>query len=201
MEASTNIFKGGLQRDVSEPFIPADSYYDALNAVLENEYGHLSSLSNELGNLECLNLPASHRYVGSILTNTDDIVIFSTNDTVSAIGIFNPNSCKYTSVMENECLGFTTKTFVKGIFRLRKGCERIIYFTDTVNSYKIINLDDLDQYKDENGEWDCSRMSQTREVMFPKYSNITVLESGGQLEVGAYQLSLRYLDDDLNPTN
>lgn len=87
------------------------------------------------------------------------------------------------------------------MFRVAKGCDRIIYFTDGLNPYRSINLDNYAGYLDNQGQFDCNQIAFKRTLQVPKLVPAEVNDSGGDLKLGSYQFSIRYLDEDLNPTN
>lgn len=198
---SVNSFTGGLNLDVDIKHQPKDTYRFLLNGVIESSEGNLGAISNELGNTYCFEAPDGMTVIGHVSMDNDDIVIFSTDNNSSEIGVFNTNTCKYVTYIDASCLNFSTKNPVYALFRLRKGCERTIYFTDRLNKYRSINLDSLDQYKDSNGDWDCNKFNLSPDVILPKIDSVSVNDTGGTLELGSYQFAIRLLDRDLNATN
>lgn len=199
----TNLFIGGLNTDDHPAYLSDQEYTWALNAVLESTDGEAGSLTTELGNTMALSLPSDSTIIGSILTNTNSFVLFLVDSKgFGSIGTYDPNGKKeYTELINTKDLNFQTYQPVQGIFRLRNGCERIIYFTDRVNPFRVINLDKLTEYKDANGNWDVTRFKLNRTFNLATIDDITINNSGGSIRVGAYQFTYRYLDFDGNPTN
>jgi len=70
-----------------------------------------------------------------------------------------------------------------------------------LNKYRYIDLDDLNQFKDELGNWDCNKFNFFKDITVPQITDVTVSDVGGNLPIGAYQFAIRYLDTDNNPTN
>lgn len=194
-------FSKGLILDSTEKMQPQDSYRFALNAILETKENGHGAISNELGNDLCVELPEGYSIIGHVIADADDIIIFVTNNTTSIIGLYNPVKCTFTSVVESDCLGFNDQYPIEAIFRIRKGCNRTIYFTDNYNSYKYFDFEEPDKFKDAEGNWDCNKFSFAPDLSIPKIDQVTVLDTGGQLPVGAYQFAIRYLDRDLNATD
>lgn len=194
-------FTAGMVTDLTEKSQPPNTYRFALNAILEGRQGKLGSILSEEGNDTVVSVTAGHTVIGHVLTNTEDIILFTTDNTTSEIGIFNPDSETYTVIISETCLGFSTQHPIKALFRIRKGCERTIYFTDRVNPYRTINLDDLSQYQDTAGNIDCNKVAFTKPVSMPSLEIVQVNDFGGQLDVGSYQFAVRYLDTELNATN
>ena len=193
----SNLLQIGMNQDADSKFQEKGSYRLALNAVLENTEGEHPSLTNELGTKLCIDL--GYTLIGSVLLDNDTFVLFSTDNTTSEIGLFNSESCTYTSLINEPCLNFSTQNQIKALFKVIRGCERVIYFTDGVNSYRRINIDALTSYY-EDGVFDCDKVKYSRPASVPKI-DIASVSSSGQLKVGAYQFAVRYLDEELNTTN
>lgn len=198
MPALQATFYEGMDLNSSPRMRSKASTYN-LNAVLESLQGDRGSISNEVGNTLITSVPYTPN--GFIKMDDNEFVLFSTDDTNSEIGVFNTLSQTYTSCINDPCLGFKTTHPIKGVFRTRQGCNRVIYFTDRLNKFRVIDLDNLEAYKDEQGNWDCNTMSLERDFLYPRMINTQVLDSGGQLPLGAYSFSVRLLDANLNPTN
>ena len=140
-----------MHQDVSARYVGQGFYKSALNCNRETEGNSLLGLSSDIGNI----LKASRenaKFIGAISTNDSSFVLFSTTaEGEGEIGIFDPRSEKYTALITTDDLNFFTFHPVKGVFRLRNGCERVIYFTDTFNPFRVVNLDALDNYKNPDG--------------------------------------------------
>lgn len=196
-----NSFNNYLHTDYSVINQPEGTYRFALNVNYDSESASLSGIPNELGNTLKLLLPVGQSLIGYCLTNTNDVVIFSAGVT-SEIGLYNSNTNLYTTLIQTPDLNFSLNNPpVDCLFRNRKGCDRTIYFTDRVNSYRSINLDLLSQYQDDAGNWVVDRFALTPNYVVPKIELNNVSDSGGALTIGAYFFSIRYLDRDLNPSN
>jgi hypothetical protein len=198
MELIGNTFTGGMNSDYHPRFIPQGDYRYALNASVDLEDGDVGALSTEKGNTLITSIPTGYVVIGTISTNDNSFIVFSTNETSSEIGLFSTN--KYTTLINTSCLNFSSKAPIQGVYRVRNGCERIIYFTDRVNPLRVINLDELNSYKNTDGSWDCNRFSLSRNIQFPDLS-FTIQDIGGALEAGSYQFVVRMLDLDGNSSN
>lgn len=198
----TKSFSGGMNQDINVKFQPENTYRYAMNAVLESQAGDLGSIINELGNQNCASVPTGYTVIGAVNLEDTSIVLFSTDNTNSEIGIYDSSTCTYTTWVNNECLSFNTAYPIIALFRIARGCDRIVYFTDGVNPYRSVNLDDFTSYLDEEGgQFDCNQLDFKRSLKVPKITPSEVNDAGGDLKVGAYQFAVRYLDQDLNPTN
>jgi len=194
-----NNFEKGLNKDVIPKLQPPGTYRYALNSVLESEEGDYGVLINELGNSSCVSTP--YPIIGAVQTDSQDFIVFLTDDVNSEIGILNTSTCTYKTLINDACLNFSSSNPVYALFRIRKGCERTVYFTDRLNPYRTINIDDIDQYLNDDGSLDCNEIKLTPPYSVPNLNIADVQDTGGRLEVGAYQFALRYLDEEENPTN
>ena len=211
-----NIVNNGLNQDASKEFQPKGTYPFALNAIPETNIGEQGSLSNELGNSLCDSLPPNHVPIGQIQILNDKTIIFSTttDGSESTIGVF--QNCEYTILINSTCLAFDITKQIRGIFRVREGCNTNIYFTDNINPWRVIDIDNLGQYLIDqdpaNGTvtqrvlaannsgtgWDCNSFKLFRDYDQTDI-DMEVFNTGGQTNVGMYQFTFQYLDDDFNP--
>lgn len=175
---------------------PEGSIRFALNAVSTTQEGSHKRISNELSNEQCQALPAGSFPVGNVYTRDNSQVVFL-KGIESEIGIIDKN-CNYKVIVRDNCLNFNKCNPVDAIYRLVRGCEDVIYFTDGINPPRSINLEKLHLYKDEENKWDCSLMNLRRDFLHPCYTTNVI--SGGQHAEGSYIVSIRYLDENLNPT-
>jgi hypothetical protein len=195
-----NVFQKGMNTDSSIAFSDDSAYYYALNSVLETSEGDQGAISNEIGNLICCDLKKDYKIIGHKLMTDDTFCLFSTNNISSEIGIFDSKLCKYTVVINDVCLDFNNCFPISALFRIKNGCDRIIYFTDNRNVYRSINLDDIKSYYD-GSNLICSRLNFSPDVKCGNIEVSEIKESGGELLLGSYQFFIRYLDADLNSTN
>lgn len=197
---ATNNFNKGLFTDSREFYQPDGTYPFSLNSVEESINGsNNGSIINEEGNLECLNLPKGSNPIGSILLSQNELILFINNP--DAILLVNTANCTYTTLIQNTCLNFTKQ--VQGVYRVINGCDRIIYFVDGVNDDRVINIDDIirnptsHNYLNKFGVFDCELIKNKRNFDLACVKDITVNNTGGNLELGVYQIILQY-EDNLN---
>lgn len=196
---SDNISKPnkGLHQDNSYLEQPKETARFALNAVSETLEGDNTFTSNEKGNEACYVLTANYVPLGQVYIGNGETVIFSVSndETLSEIGIADKN-CLYT-VLVNANLGFTRNNQIDASFRLRRGCERIIYFVSPKPQY--YNIDKPNDFK-VGGTVTPSKFDLFRRYdLIPIVDSITV-ENGGNLIPGSYNFSIQLLDENLNPT-
>lgn len=199
----------GMVRDSSPLNQPENTYRMGLNLLMESREGNYSSLSTEEGNSRCFPIGVDYDIIGTIIADNDDVAIFSTNGTISRIGIASAN-CEYQLLVESSCLNFNKNFPITGEFRIANGCNRVLYFTDNNNPLRAINIDFLQFYtvggipaEDANATdaWECEFFKFHRDFQVPNFGNVTVNNGGGTLKVGSYQFAIRYLDNFRNPTN
>lgn len=201
-----NEFSLGVHQDSSVDNQPKGTYRFALNTVNETELGDFSKKGNEESNELCADF---HGYIpiGKVYTTENEMIIFlvSPDDSVSEIGILD-NNCLYTPLindadsLDEYKLNFKVDHQIDAVYRLRRGCERTVYFTDDLNKPRIVNIDSLEDYKT-NGLWDSRLFNLFRDYNeIPKFQNVQVLDSGGSLLPGSYNIAVQYLDEGLNPT-
>jgi hypothetical protein len=205
--SSTQLF-AGMNTDI-DPKFQTEGYRFALNSTLRSADGNYLTNNNELGNVVNATLPDGLVIIGTCLTDNDDIIIFSTDETTSEIGYFNPNKESYQTLIRSSCLNFSTKYPVFSIFSIKRGCDRTIYFTDRFNKYRTINLSHLKQYTTEdsaqdanlNDNWECELFNLTPDYQVPIIDLLSVNNTGGNLKVGTYQFAIQYVDIDGNTSN
>ena len=190
----------GMSLDTKLKYQPESKASFILNGILESPSGDYPALSNELGTTICLQLPNKYSIIGAKKLDGDEFVIFSTDDIGSEIGIYNEVTCQYRTIVNADCLKFKTNYRIKVEFRIFKGCERVIYFTDTINTYRSMNLDSTKDYFDDNGNFDCSKLELSRSFNIPGIELLRVNDYGGYTPLGTYRFRIRYLDADQNPT-
>jgi len=190
-----NTFEKGLNLDLAPENQPEGTYRFALNSVLESQEGDYYSLNNEQSNYECVEIPEGFAPIGSIYSTNDERLVFlcKTDNTDSAIALL--KNCKLEVLVQDPKLGFLMTKPIKGVYRLRNGCERNYYFIDGHNADRSINIDRLDIYKDSNGDWVVPEFDLIRSIKEPKIVYSSVKEGGGKTKVGVFQITARYLDE------
>lgn len=199
---TSNSFIKGMNQDVHPKFQPEGSYRTALNAILESSSGELPTISNELGNELWASIPDTKKIIGHRLLNdgTTVLCLFDPSG-VHEMGIFDPNKKTYTTVLSG-CFNFNENHYVNIVYRLKNGCERILYLTDNYNYYRTINLDRPEYYT--NGVTttitSCELINYSRSYLHPNLS-ATVIDSGGRIQHGVYRFAYRLLDPQNNATD
>lgn len=199
----------GLYTDSSYQDQPKDSISFGLNRIIETDQGDNNFGSNEESNEMCASLTPGFVPIGKVYMNNDRIAILSVSedDRISEIGIYYPNNCEYVvyvndeDSVEKDKLKFSVSNQIQVTYRLRRGCEDTIYFTDGKEKPKYFNFFKPGQFKNSNGTWSSNKFNlQKTYEKIPEFKSVEVLDSGGNLEPGNYNFAIQYVDESLNPT-
>ena len=199
---------GGLHQDTSIQNQPKGTYRFALNTINESDNGDEFFRSNEESNEICDSLTPDFIPIGKCYIGNNETIIFSVSkdDSVSEIGILN-NNCEYVVHVNDEDsspedkLGFSVNHQIQATFRLRRGCERTTYWVDDYNKPRYYNFDKPQNFKNNDGTWSSQKFNlQKTYSKIPAFQKIEVLDSGGNLEPGSYNIAIQYVDESLNPT-
>lgn len=201
--SSVSSFEKGLSIDQAPVLQPAGTYRFALNAVNNSNEGETKVLTNEESNFQCVTFSDGGIPIGSIYIGDNQTVVFTVNPSTGNSRINVVEDCNLTVIVDGTQLAFNIQHQIQGIYRLRRGCEKTIYFTDNYNPPRYFNLsqDKAYQFKT-NGVWDAFKFELQKKInQIPKWEAITVENIGGNLLSGSYNFSIRYLDEELNATN
>ena len=165
----------------------------ALNCIRDSHEGGRQEYQSEPGNQLSYNL--SKNVVGSIYGEDNEIYVFSVNDTESEIGLFKEG--RYNPIVESDCLNFNLEHPITGEYRVRNGCEKVIYWCDKFNPDRFFNISKPDEFKT-GGVFDCNKFKVNSSVIVPKIDLLRVNDSGGSLPVGSYFFQLEILDTNEN---
>ena len=197
----------GLHTDNSQIDSPKGTYSFCLNGVNETELGDFGFISNEESNEECASLtpgyvPIGKRYIGN---NKTVILSVSANNEVSEIGILDAD-CNYQVYVndedspEKEKLGFKIEQQIQITYRLRRGCERTIYFAGKGYPPRYFNFDKPNQFK-KGTNWSAPKFNLYKKIeVFPTVDKVEVLDNSGNLIPGSYSVLVQHIDEDLNGT-
>ncbi|ALN97276.1 virion structural protein [Flavobacterium phage Fpv1] len=204
---NTVIQPGGLSTDTSYVNQPQGATTFVLNGVNETDDGDINFISNEESNEKCISLKPDFIPIGKCYIGSNETVIFSVSkdNSISEIGILK-NNCQYEVQVNDEFssnadkLNFKIEHQIQATFRLRRGCERTIYFTDDYNKPRYYNLDKSENFL-EGGLWVGKKFDLFRTInSLPELLETKILENSGSLLPGSYSILLQYLDEDYNGT-
>jgi hypothetical protein len=190
----------GLKKSVHKTILKDGEYHHLKNGVVSSFEGDIPFIQNAPSNIECVTLPLDYKVIGSkFIKEKDYHILFLANSISkkSEIGIFNGKECKYSTIVNQNCLNFNTKYPIKCVYKI-KNCELHIYFEDNLNKDRHINLDDLPYIKKEingcliNTEiFDCDIINIQNNLTPPVVKPSSPIESGA-LFSGVYQFAICY---------
>ncbi len=189
----TTTHSNGLNKDLN--FQQTNDVTFALNAVRDNHEGGRQEYQSEAGNQFVFALPDNKFIVGSIYGENNEIYLFSTDGTISEIGLFKKDS--YTELVQSDCLNFNLEYPITGEYRVRNGCEKVIYWCDHINPDRFFNITKQKEFKIGN-DWDCNKFKINPSVTIPKIDLLRVNDSGGSLPSGSFYFQLEVLDGKEN---
>jgi hypothetical protein len=203
----------GMNQDANPIYQPKGTTRFNLNTVIDDRNAEQGQIVSDEGNKLCVQFDNSslvgYSLIGSHRLSNNSKLLFITDNTHSVIGI--QTECNFEIIINSDCLNFKTTKRVSVLSKVINGCERVIYFTDTYNSYRSINIDSLEQYL-LSGEtiasanlsgtgWDCGLFKHFYDYNYPNILLESVNDGGGNLKVGTYTFSIRYIDNQGNATN
>lgn len=189
----TSTYSNGLSKDLN--FQQPNDVTFALNAIRDNHEGGRQEYQSEPGNQFTFALPDNKSIVGSIYGEDNELYLFSTDGTISEIGLFKKDI--YTTLVDSDCLNFNLEYPITGEYRVRNGCEKVIYWCDKFNPDRFFNISKPDEFKT-GGVFDCNKFKINSSVIVPKIDLLRVNDSGGSLPVGSYFFQLEILDTNEN---
>jgi hypothetical protein len=200
----TNSFTKGMNKDINPSFEPKEMWSHARNAANNSVDGDIGMLGNEPANLHCADVP--YTIIGGIHKYGDEWIIFSTDDTSSAIGIFDDSKCEYTKLIDDPCLNFDRQFLITGASKENFDCTWQVYFDDGLNPSRSINLDDIpwkqklvsaendpcEVYENiEPLQLDCEKI-RLAPLLDTPCVELNSAQDGGMLRNGAYQAYVAY---------
>jgi hypothetical protein len=186
----------GLVTDLAPHLQNKEIWTYARNSVLNSHAGNMYALQNEQSNFKCIDLP--YTYIGSIPLNEGRFAIFTTDNTNSEIGIFDPKDCSYVKVVNDACLGFNTSYLISGKSKYNYDCSETIYWADSgLNPRRFLNLQHVPYVNigtvcnpDYTTALDCNKILIDPNISVPLI--FTEIASEGNLKNGSYQFAIAY---------
>lgn len=176
----------GLQSDVRPVAQPEGTYPHGKNGI---QFDLNGAVINEPGFRKMAAI-VPYQFNGIIETDSKPIV-FSTDNTYSAIGYFNPETELYEPIVDDAVLpyklGFNVDNWITGEAQRNYKGEMVCAFTDKFTFAKYCN---------------CDALNVTRLLdwnLFPYFFPPTIttkIEVGGRLAIGTYYAATKYLRSD-----
>ena len=195
---------GGMSTDTSLVTQPEGTTRFVLNGVNETNEGDLGFIAVEESNEACYTLPAGYIPLGEVYIGSQETLIFLCSSSGNSIIGIADRECNFTILVDDaeqdSKLGFKVTQQIEATYRLRRGCERTIYWIDP--RPRTLILEKLEEFKDTTtGEWDFTKFNLFKTYSrIPNIKNIDVINAGGIIPAGSYNFSIQYLDENLNPT-
>jgi hypothetical protein len=205
---------GGLNTDVSLVNQPPGTTRFVMTGVDETKEGDLGTITSEESNGQCYDLASAgldpgYVPMGKVYIGNEDQLVFLANPNGNSAIVILDKECnlevKATDENQFEKFGFKITQQIDATFRLRRGCERTVYWVDP--KPRMFILDKEEEFKDDDplssnyGGWDIAKFNLFKTYKsIPEVTNIEVLDGSGILPPGSYNFSIRYLDADFNPT-
>ena len=209
----------GLNTDFNPLNQPQGTYRYAMNAIIESENGDFLQLSNELGNVKIFDFKDGFKCIGSVYIDDGQTVLFLTRTiefevdskkqyrVESEIGIYDSNENYYQTWINDaksaytRRLNFRFENKIQAVYRLRRGCEKMIYWVDGLNPNRAANLSKRSDYLINNEIVDAKRfLLQKTYTVTPSVQSLEILEGEGNLPNGSLKVLLQYVDNDKNGT-
>ena len=191
---------GKLNTDLTPERLSPDNHSYALNTINITDEGEIGKLSNEESNELFTNIPIGYIPIGKVYLTEGNTALFlvSDNGLFSEIGIMN-DLTGYETQVNTTVLNFKIDKPIDAVYRLRKGCERTIYFTDDFNKPRYFNFDKPYNFKI-GGNWNADKFNLfSTYKSIPVFNKIEVL-TGGEIKSGSYNFAIQYIDAELNTT-
>jgi hypothetical protein len=197
-----------------------------VNVNLSAEYG---SISTEDGNNPLHLYPTTETYsatvIGKIPLRDGNIVLFSCvpeSSTINGvsqrfingeIGVLSPNGSYRVVIRDNgpdqaagelTSFGWDLNTQVQGIYKINSNNTTSIYFVDSKNPTRTLNIDNTNIETD-NYFRITSIVEFNKLNSLASFSQIQIdlesVDNNGNLPTGVYYVSLNYADENFNETN
>jgi hypothetical protein len=178
--------KAALVTDLNSSHIGKEQYTHARNVVRNSKDGDLGTIGNEPSNEFCFEAP--YKIIGQITLPSDEVLIFSTNNISSEIGLGNTISCSYKTLRNLNCLNFNENYPITGVAKndFQKGT--IVTFTDKNNPVRRAELNKLSKITD------CDDILLFKKITLPCFT----VKRGqvGNIPNGMYSVAMAYVVDN-----
>lgn len=208
--AKSNSFHKGMIKDVADIFMTEGVWTNAINAINNSHTGESGTLGNEPSNRLCAT--SSFDIIGFANKKGTEWVLFSTNDSMSEIGIFEESTCTYTTVIRDTCLGFKKTNLITAIVKENYDCTFSVYWQDGLNPDRVMNLDRVpylcvaNNPNDPCAGEDCSTRLDCEAIrLHPAVKQPCIIarraDGAGQLNNGSYMATIAYSENGVRLTD
>lgn len=198
----SNELTKGMAKDLTASKTPTGILEFAMNAVKDNKEGGLGSLHTEGGCEE--QTQASYTIggdtyspVGYIMMTPDEKILFLVSPTKEIIASITKGVLTVLlTLATTERFGFDTKYPIQGAGHVRRGTEKVIYWNDAKNPDRVLNLSQLDNYRNTAGTFIPNLTLFTPQFDIAQMEMVSENDSGGLIALGTYRISLYYVGKD-----
>ena len=210
----TNSFTKGMNKDIAQSLELNNSWWHARNAANNDNDGDVGLIGNEPANLQCGVIP--YTVIGAIHRYGDEWVVYSTDNINSEIGRFDDSECKYTTIVNDQCLNFKKEHLITGAAKENFDCTWEVYWDDNNNPSRSLNIDNVPYIKDYDNptgiapcivypnkqplRLDCQEI-RLAPLMSTPCIKLNKSRDGGMLEDGSYQAYIAYLQNEQRVTD
>ena len=174
---------------------PEGTYLYALNVVNKNEEGVSGEIISELGNTIAITIPLNYSLIGHVECPNGKVYLFLQHKFVNIFRIVEGS----TTILSTNCFNYSSKRPIKGEYRVTD-CDELLYFYDGEEPDRFINLTHLN-YHQVSGAYVCETFLLKPEFSMPKVKISEIINVGGNLKSGSYELFVRYVDKTGNRTD
>lgn len=193
MQSNVIAPKKGLQLDNFDVEQQQDNVTMAINAVVNTVEGEGINYATEPGFKHLTTIDEGYQIVGHVNMERAEQAVFTTNGSTGQIGVLKNGS--FEVIAQSDDFPFSLDNPITGIYQLREGCQRVIFFQDKYSFDYYFNLDRPEDFKT-NGVFDIRKFRLQQELVNPCIT-ATALKIG-TVQSGQYRFILEMLDDDFN---
>ncbi len=206
---NTSVLNKGMVKNLSSMYMDDGMWTNAINAVNSAHDGKIGGLGNEESNRACSNAP--YTIIGTAYKKDPEIVLFSTDGYSSEIGIYNYQTCIYTSKINAKCLNFDKLHLITGAVKQNYDKTYSVYWQDNKNVDRVLNLDDIPYILTEEpscanpnptptANLDCDKIRLNSLMKQPKIT-VDKAKGSGQLNNGSYMACIAYSENGIRLTD
>lgn len=191
-KVNTNIVpKSGMNTDINSSFLQEDIYSYARNTIKNTDDGDLGTKMNEQSTEKCWEAP--YKVIGLIKIPNNEVLVFSTDNISSEIGVGNNKTCQYRTLVNLPCLNFRQDKPITGVSKLDFNKHVVATFTDKFNPLRRIDINTI------GAVTNCDDALLFKKVTFPC---ISVHQGAvGNIPNGMYSVAIAYTLDGQIFTN
>lgn len=212
INSTSNAFTKGMVKDPADTYIGEGLWTHARNAVNNSVEGQIGLIGNEPANKFCKYVP--YTIIGAVYITNDEWIIFSTNNADSEIGRFDESECSYTTIINDQCLQFSTSHLITAAIKSNYDCTTSVYWDDGLNPSRVLNIDNVPYIKkikpllngqtciipEYTNRLDCEAIRLAPLLTVPCI-NVSKAKTGGTMPNGSYQVTIAYSINGIKVTD